>query len=141
MIRHSTDGLLELRWTLAFLILAGALNAQPAERGIAFEREAYFPEGSDMDFGSIEDKEGHADTLWLVNPGVSPLIIQNVRTSCGCTVASWPEGAVPAAARVAIPLQFRCLRSGYVEKEIEVWVKGRKKPLRAMVMAECAAGE
>ena len=135
--------LLDLRCLGALLLLLWAelLLAQKPARQDPIAEDEFFLGGSDIDFGVLIDRARHLDTLWLRNVSGEPLLVQNVRSSCGCTAASWPQAPVAPETRFGIPLEFRCLRVGYVEKKVEIWIAGRRRPLKATVFAECTAAE
>jgi hypothetical protein len=69
---------------------AALLNAQ-------FEKPVISFLATDHDFGNIKESDGKASTVFeFTNTGRVPLIIQNVRTSCGCTSPEWTrEPLVP----------------------------------------------
>ena len=78
-----------------------------------------------------------AGVLLLVNASAAPVRIDNVRTDCGCTAVDWPRGSAASGDTLRIPVVLDCRRSGLAEHEVEVWVRGRRAPLRAVVTAEC----
>lgn len=51
---------------------------------IVFDHESY-------DFGEIEEGTLAEHEFEFSNTGKEPLILQNVRASCGCTTPSWPK--------------------------------------------------
>jgi hypothetical protein len=67
--------------------------AQPAAKkdgpAISFEKEEY-------DFGKIEKGNVPKVQFKFKNTGNAPLIVTNVRPSCGCTTPSWSKEPVPA---------------------------------------------
>ena len=72
-----------------FTILCTALfafmtiNAQ--QPVITFEKTSH-------DFGKINEADGRVSTVFTFkNEGMSPLILSNVRASCGCTTPVWPR--------------------------------------------------
>ena len=49
-----------------------------------FEEEKY-------DFGEVEEGPKISHDFVLVNAGKEPLVIKNVKASCGCTATNWPK--------------------------------------------------
>lgn len=80
---------------------------------------------------------GLAGTLSLVNASAGTLTVDNVRTDCGCTVADWPREPVAAGDTLRIPVRLSCRRSGLAEHEVAIWIRGLRRPLRALVRADC----
>ena len=135
MTRPYSSRYARLTFVLAAVLLS-AVSSGAQEPGEVAEDD-YFLFGTGLDFGDLNDQQPHPDTLWMRNPTATALVVENVRTSCGCTVADWPEAPVAPGARFAIPLAFRCRRAGYTEKSVEIWVTGRRRGLRATVVADC----
>lgn len=77
--------------TLLFLIILGAafsLYGQQNKALILFEEHEY-------DFGTFRESDGIVShTFSFINNGDLPLIINNVSSSCGCAVPSWPQEPV-----------------------------------------------
>lgn len=69
-------------------IFIGFLNAQQKGANISFEKVVH-------DFGKIEEQDGKVEYKFMfTNTGDSPLIITNVKASCGCTSPTWTEKPV-----------------------------------------------
>ncbi len=63
--------------------------AQTKVPNLSFEKQIH-------DFGTMKEEDGTATyNFKFVNTGGSPLIIQNVRATCGCTAPSWTREPVP----------------------------------------------
>lgn len=60
------------------------VNSEPQPK-IKFETEEF-------DFGEIKQGEVVSCVFKFTNDGEYPLVLQNVRTTCGCTVPDWPKG-------------------------------------------------
>ncbi|MFT5761360.1 MAG: hypothetical protein ACI8WA_000471 [Polaribacter sp.] len=46
---------------------------------------------TEYDFGTVIDGEIIETVFTLTNTGKSPLVITDAKTTCGCTVPSWPK--------------------------------------------------
>lgn len=69
--------------SMAMALVAVAMMAQQAV--ITFER-------TDHDFGKINEADGKVTTIFTFkNEGMEPLVLSNVRASCGCTTPKWPR--------------------------------------------------
>ncbi|QHL86197.1 DUF1573 domain-containing protein [Nibribacter ruber] len=71
----------------------------PAGPSIVFE-EAKF------DFGTIKQGEVVEHTFLFTNNGSQPLVISNVRTTCGCTVPTWPKTPIQPGQTAEITARF-----------------------------------
>lgn len=64
-------------------LVAVAMMAQQAV--ITFEK-------TEHDFGKINEADGKVTTIFTFkNEGMEPLVLSNVRASCGCTTPKWPR--------------------------------------------------
>ena len=69
--------------SMAMAMVAVAMMAQ--QPVITFER-------TDHDFGKINEADGKVTTIFTFkNEGMEPLVLSNVRASCGCTTPKWPR--------------------------------------------------
>lgn len=58
------------------------------------------------DFGEVDEGAVITHTFSFTNAGQVPLIISDVRSTCGCTVAKWPKGPILPGAAGEIPVKF-----------------------------------
>ena len=78
------------------------------------------PEES-YDFGSIEEGVQASHTFSVKNSGNQPLIIANVRPSCGCTTPDWTKTPIQPGARGSIMATFNSQgRPGSFTKQITI---------------------
>lgn len=66
---------------------------------LAFVEEAF-------EFGEVDAGAVIKHTFSFTNNGAVPLIIRDVRSTCGCTVASWPHEPIPPGGQGEIPVTF-----------------------------------
>ncbi len=63
------------------------------------------------------------------NTGKTPLLIQNVQTSCGCTTASKPSEPVQPGKKSVISVKYDTKRVGDVHKTITVTTNVQPEPI------------
>jgi len=69
--------------SMAMALVAVAMMAQ--QPVITFDK-------TDHDFGKINEGDGKVTTIFTFkNEGMEPLVLSNVRASCGCTTPKWPR--------------------------------------------------
>ncbi len=69
--------------SMAMALVAVVMMAQ--QPVITFEK-------TDHDFGKINEADGKVTTIFTFkNEGMEPLVLSNVRASCGCTTPKWPR--------------------------------------------------
>jgi hypothetical protein len=63
------------------------------------------------------------------NTGKTPLLIQNVQTSCGCTTANKPEAPVAPGQKAEISVKYDTQRVGAFEKTITITTNAQSEPI------------
>ena len=97
---------------LSFALVTAGYAQQPAMR---FQTEQY-------DFGVVKEEGGPiAHEFVFVNTGKAPLIISQVKASCGCTTPSWSKESVAPGDTGMVVAQYNPLnRPGTFRKSITV---------------------
>lgn len=100
---------------ISALLIAGFANAQQKEANISFDQEIH-------DFGKIKESDGKVEHKFVfTNTGSSPLILTNVRASCGCTSPTWTQEPVMPGQKGFVSAVFNPRnRSGNFNKSISV---------------------
>lgn len=88
---------------IAFMFVVSGLKAQEAasasKDSIIFEKLIH-------DYGTLEQGSDGRCEFVFTNKGEKPLILTNVRASCGCTAPSWPREPI-------LPGQTGVIKVGY----------------------------
>lgn len=72
-------------------------------------------------FGEVDAGAVIEHTFQFTNSGPIPLVISDVRSTCGCTVANWPEEPIAPGERGEIPVRFDTKnKKGYQRKAITI---------------------
>jgi hypothetical protein len=79
------------------------------------------------DFGTIPKNQEATYTFEYRNTGTTPIYIDNVRTSCGCTAPDWEEKPVMPGEIGKINIIYDAGDDGYFLKLIKVYFRGRRK--------------
>lgn len=74
-----------------------ALSTPVAE--IAFDSAFY-------DFGKVKQGETVRHTFHFTNKGNQPYVIQDVKTTCGCTVPEWTRDSIPPGGAGEVRVDF-----------------------------------
>lgn len=72
------------------------------------------------DYGTIEQGSDGTHEFKFTNDGATPLILSNVRSSCGCTVPSWTKEPVAPGKEGAIKVVYNTHSVGNFNKSITV---------------------
>ncbi|MBE9468878.1 MAG: DUF1573 domain-containing protein [Bacteroidetes bacterium] len=93
---------------------------------ITFEQETY-------DFGII--RKGSKATVDFIfkNTGKKPLVLTNVRSSCGCTVPTWPKDPIKRKKSGVISVKYNSNIVGNFSKTITVYTNALESPIRLRI--------
>ena len=95
------------------LITFAGIQAQSKSAEIEFETEI-------VDYGTIEKGSDGVRAFKFKNTGEAPLIISNVKSSCGCTIPKKPEGPIAPGETSEILVKYDTNRVGIIRKTITV---------------------
>lgn len=66
---------------------------------ITFDKEIH-------DFGTVKEGDIVLHEFLVTNSGKSDLVITNAKASCGCTVPTWPKGAIAPGESAGVSVKF-----------------------------------
>lgn len=99
---------------LLFVGLLGfSLTAQDAAAKIEFKTET-------VDYGEIAKGADGVRVFEFTNTGSAPLIISDVRSSCGCTIPKKPDAPIMPGKTGEIQVKYDTNRVGPIRKAITV---------------------
>jgi hypothetical protein len=82
--------------------------------------------GTGHDYGQLQPAGRYEHRFLLLNTSDKPLIVDNVRTPCGCTAVDWPEFPIAPGDTSAIVVEFHATTPGPFYKVIRVFFQGQK---------------
>ncbi len=94
-----------------FAIIGFSANAQQAK--ISFTEDT-------VDYGTIAKGSDGVREFKFTNTGDAPLIISDVKSSCGCTVPKKPDGPIAPGASSSIQVKYDTNRVGPIRKTVTV---------------------
>jgi hypothetical protein len=86
-------------------------------------------ETTEHDFGTIPEKGDGTFAFVFKNTGKEPLILKNVRSSCGCTVPEWPKEPIKKGGKGTIKVSYNTRITGSFHKEITVYSNAEGDPV------------
>ena len=116
---------LRTRLTVAFLFVGflftqNAMAQDKAVGELTFETEV-------MDYGTVHQGDDGLTAFKFTNTGNAPVVISKVKTTCGCTVASKPEGPIQPGETAQIEVNYSTKKVGKFAKSITV-ISNAKNP-------------
>ena len=104
---------------MAFVFSAVAQDANADKPKKVKEPEITF-ENLVHDYGEIQQGANGTCEFVFKNTGKADLILTNCRSSCGCTVPSWPKDPIPPGKKAVIKVKYNTNRVGAINKTITV---------------------
>ncbi len=80
------------------------------------------------DFGSIVQDEPVNTIFYLENQGNAPIVIKDIKSPCGCTVASYTVDPISPNERGEIEVRYNAAKEGSFQKDLKVYLQGIKDP-------------
>ena len=82
---------------------------------------------TDHDFGEIRAGSLTRFVFKFKNIDSQPIVVETVRTTCGCTAAQWPTEPVPPGATGDIVIEYDSEKKGSFRKKIRVFFDRQKR--------------
>ena len=100
------------------LLMAGVAKAQDKETvqlgpEIEFEQVVH-------DYGDVPYNGNGECEFRFTNTGTEPLLVQKPKSSCGCTIPSWPNEPILPGESDVIKVTYRTNRAGNINKTVTV---------------------
>lgn len=88
------------------------------------------------DFGTIPLKKETSFSFEFTNSGKTPLLVSEVKTSCGCTVPEWPKKPILSGDKEVIKINYDAAFPGVFHKTISVFYNGPGSPMELEIKGE-----
>lgn len=82
----------------------------------------------DHDFGVLRHERPATFVFQFKNVDTQPLVLQTVRTTCGCTAATWTEAPIAPGATGEVTIEYDAYQRGDFRKKIKVFFDRQRKP-------------
>lgn len=110
---------------ITIFLFAGLAMAQ-AQKTAKFEFKT-----ETIDYGVIQKGSDGLRIFEFKNVGDAPLIIEDVKSSCGCTVPKKPEEPILPGETGKIEVKYNTKNPGYIRKTVTVY-SNADEPVKAL---------
>ncbi len=110
---------------IVVFVLAGFATTQ-AQNSAKFEFES-----ETIDYGIIKKGSDGVRVFKFKNVGDEPLIVEDVKSSCGCTIPKKPEKAIMPGETGEIEVKYDTKNTGHIRKTITVY-SNAEEPIKAL---------
>ncbi|MBW6535068.1 MAG: DUF1573 domain-containing protein [Mariniphaga sp.] len=119
-------------------IFTFALQAQENQAAVA---DSIVFDKLEHDYGTIE-KGGDGNCVFtFTNQGQKPLVLSNVRASCGCTVPQWPREPIAPGEKGEIKVKYNTNIAGNFNKTITVNSNAANSMVRLRVKGQVVVNQ
>lgn len=113
---------MKLRTIYIIAMLLGMMTSAVAQPQINFDKKAH-------DFGDIPWKVPVTAEFALTNTGDKPLVLTQVTSSCGCTVAGWTKKPIMPGETGMVETTFDAKALGSFHKTVGVYCNAQSRPI------------
>ncbi|MFN0036553.1 MAG: DUF1573 domain-containing protein [Saprospiraceae bacterium] len=82
----------------------------------------------DHDFQHLRQEHPKTFVFKFKNIHTQPILLQTVRTSCGCTAATWTETPIAPGGTGEVEVEYDAYERGEFKKKIRVFFNRQRKP-------------
>lgn len=129
--------------SLIFVLATFSMSCSQTPASDKAEESVFGPvlefEELNHDYGTIEQGSDGTYSFVFTNAGTEPLILKNVRSSCGCTIPEWPREPINAGESSTILVKYNTNRVGPFSKSISVYSNAQEAPVVLRIKGEVKA--
>lgn len=121
---------------LFFILTVVAFGAFTMSAQNANEKEETNPNAPFMDFektvhnyGTIHQNSDGTCSFKFTNTGKEPLILSRPKSSCGCTVPTWPKQPILPGKSDEIKVTYATSRLGPINKSVSIYSNASNSPI------------
>jgi hypothetical protein len=126
-----------LKGLLLLLLLAGC-SEDPLEQAKKKGQDLWFDEVL-HDYGQISVDSDGSWTFSFKNIGENAIIINRVRSTCGCTVPAWPREPIEPGSTGEITVKYNTATSGTFLKSLFVYSSAANSPVKLQIKGKVVA--
>lgn len=104
----------------AFAYAQNGVNKNPNSPVITFEKLIH-------KYGNIQYGSKGECEFKFTNTGKEPLILQRPRSSCGCTIPTWPKQPIMPGKSAKIKVTYDTKRMGPINKSVTILSNARNR--------------
>jgi len=120
-----------------------ATEAKPAQKAVTVNTNPNAPiikfDKLVHDYGEIQQHADGRCEFKFTNNGKEPLILSNVRSTCGCTVPEWPRKPIMPGKSDVVKVKYDTKRVGPINKSIYVYSNATKPTITLRIKGKIDA--
>jgi hypothetical protein len=125
---------------LVLLTGSAGCDRTPEEKAKVSGQEIWFEELM-HDYGQIEEDSDATWSFAFKNLGDESIVINRVRSTCGCTVPAWPHEPIEPGASGEITVKYNTATTGTFLKSVVVYSSAANSPIKLQIKGKVVPGE
>ena len=125
---------------LSFAMCISGCKNSPEEKAKERGKEIWFEEYL-HDYGEIPKDSDGSWSFTFKNLGKSSVIINRVRSTCGCTIPAWPREPIEPGASGEITVKYNTSTTGTFLKSVYVYSSAANSPVKLQIKGKVFATE
>ena len=125
---------------MGFLFLLAACSAPSEDQARKKGQEIWFEETL-HDYGEILQESDGTWSFQFKNLGKDAIVINRVRSTCGCTVPEWPREPIEPGSSGTITVQYNTALTGTFLKSVHVYSTAANSPVKLQIKGKVVPAE
>ncbi|MGW8317444.1 MAG: DUF1573 domain-containing protein [Bacteroidales bacterium] len=126
-------------FSLITILVSGCKNT-PETKAKAHGEEIWFEETL-HNYGEIPVGSDGQWSFVFRNLGKEPIVVNRVRSTCGCTVPSWPREPVAPGDSARITVEYNTAQTGTFLKSVFVYSTAANSPVKLQIKGRVVSSE
>lgn len=112
----------------------------PEHRAHESGKEIFFEE-TIHNYGEIPEDSDGTWSFAFTNLGDSAIVINRVRSTCGCTVPAWPREPIEPGVSGEITVKYNTAQTGTFMKSVYVYSSAANSPVKLQIKGKVLSAE
>ena len=123
---------------LSLILMSSIVLVAQEERKVKSNAEMSFASLS-HDYGSIVYGADGTYNFKFTNKAEKPIVITDVKSSCGCTIPSWPKEPIQPGKTGSITVKYNTKLPGSFNKTVQVFSTAENSPVKLSIRGKVNA--
>ncbi len=122
----------------SLILMSSVVVFAQQERKVKSNAEMAF-ESLSHDYGSVVYGADGTYRFSFTNNAEKPIVVTNVKSSCGCTIPSWPKEPIQSGKTGSIVVKYNTKLSGSFNKTVQVFSTAENSPVKLSIRGKVNA--
>ena len=123
---------------ISLIFMSSVILVAQQERKVKSNAEMAFASLS-HDYGSVVYGADGTYNFTFTNKAEKPIVVTNVKSSCGCTIPSWPKEPIQPGKTGSITVKYNTKLSGTFNKTVQVFSTADNSPVKLSIRGKVNA--